>query len=129
MENDMTLDGIIAQLYELGAYSAYKAEFDSVSSIRKKDADACREAANILYVLLDGGIHTTEEAKAFVRGSKALARQYQALYQRHGTAGTATLKDGVWHCPNCNRRTRPGHSFCHWCGKKLQWSRGRKVPL
>ena len=113
MENAMTMDGIIDQLYELGAYRTHKAE-------------ACREAANILYTLLDSGIHTPEEAKAFVRGSKEGARRYQALYQRHGTAGTAVLKDGVWHCPNCNRRTRPGRSFCHWCGKKLKWEGGRR---
>ena len=114
MENAMTMDGIIDQLYELGAYRTHKAE-------------ACREAANILYTLLDSGIHTPEEAKAFVRGSKEVARRYQALYQRHGTAGTAALKDGVWHCPNCNRRTRPGRSFCHWCGKKLKWEGGRRT--
>ena len=66
MENAMTMDGIIDQLYELGAYRTHKAE-------------ACREAANILYTLLDSGIHTPEEAKAFVRGSKEVARRYQAL--------------------------------------------------
>lgn len=24
-----------------------------------------------------------------------------------------------WHCPECNHRVAPKHSFCHWCGKKL----------
>lgn len=125
MENAMDMGGIIARLCELGAYSIYKAEFESIRSVREKDAEACREAAGILSALLDGGCKTVEDAKDIVHDYKALARQYQAMYKRRVDAGRAVYKDGVWHCPACNRRVHPHHSFCHSCGKKLGLNGGK----
>ncbi|UWD53100.1 MAG: uncharacterized protein family UPF0547 [Bacteriophage sp.] len=26
-------------------------------------------------------------------------------------------------CPACEKRTSRNHTHCHWCGKKLGWSR------
>ena len=49
------------------------------------------------------------------------SKQYQAMYKRFGVADPVVRKDGVWHCPSCNRRTTRNHSFCHCCGKKLAW--------
>ncbi|WP_297311602.1 hypothetical protein [uncultured Oscillibacter sp.] len=125
MENAMDMGGIIARLCELGAYSIYKAEFESIRSVREKDAEACREAAGILSALLDGGCKTVEDTKDLVHDYNALAKQYQAMYKRHGTAGHAVHKDGVWHCPDCNRRVHPHHAFCHSCGKKLGGNGGK----
>ena len=90
------------------------------------DRGACAEAVSTICALQDGGIHTAEEAKDLVHDYNALTKQYQAMYRRFGDAGHAVHKDGVWHCPNCNRRVTPGHSFCHWCGKKMEWWGSRK---
>ncbi len=90
------------------------------SGDRGSDAEVCQEAVNILYTLLDSGVHTIEEAKDLVHDYNALAKQYQAMYERFGTAGHAVHKDSIWHCPNCNRKVTLGHSFCHWCGKKME---------
>ena len=28
---------------------------------------------------------------------------------------------GIYVCPQCGRRARINHTYCHWCGKKLIW--------
>ena len=88
--------------------------------------DTCSKTIGILFAIMEGGFKTAREAEDLVRDYNTLAKQYQAMYKRHGTADKAVHKDGVWHCPNCNRRVTPGHSFCHWCGKKMEWWGNRK---
>ena len=66
-----------------------------------------------------------EEIRDILRDYDALAEQYQAMYQRFGVAEPVVRKDGVWHCPSCNHRANQYHSYCHFCGKKLEWGGGK----
>lgn len=43
------------------------------------------------------------------------------LMHRTNHPHTMHYRASVWHCPDCNRRVSPNHSFCHRCGKKLRW--------
>ena len=70
-------------------------------------------------------LFTIEEIRDILRDYDALAEQYQAMYQRFGVAEPVVRKDGVWHCPSCNRRANQYHSYCHACGKKLAWGCGK----
>ena len=90
----MEIDSIIARLGELG--SCCDTEVDRA---------ACTEAAGILFTLGEGGVKTSEEAADLVYDYNAMAKQYQAMYQRFGAAGHVVCKDGVWHCPSCNRQS------------------------
>lgn len=99
--------------------------------------DVCQAAVNIFSAFAEEGAQTTEEALDIIRDYRilvkpdvtldiiheyrALVRQGDELRQKHTVAGKPFLKDGVWHCPDCNRRVAPNHSFCHRCGKKLGW--------
>ena len=104
----MDMDAIINRLGSIKTYGLTLEDLDA-------EVDACSEAINILYALLDCGAHTVKDVKNIICDYNKLSKQYQAMYKQHGTAGKAIHKDGVWHCPGCNRRVTPGHSFCHWC--------------
>lgn len=92
----MEIDSIIARLGEMGACCD-----------TETDKAVCIEAVNIIH------------------DYNGLAKQYQAMYQRFGVADHVVRKDGVWHCPSCNRRANQYHSYCHACGKKLDWGGGK----
>lgn len=62
-----------------------------------------------------------DDALDILHDYRLQAKQYSALQRKHEVAGKPIFKDGVWHCPDCNGRTSPNHSFCHRCGKKLGW--------
>lgn len=88
-----------------------RAELQHVEAVRDSALEELGRLAN----------QTAREAQA--RREQAEAYEaigaYQAMYKRHETAGHAVHKDGVWHCPDCNRRVHPHHAFCRSCGKKL----------
>ena len=86
-----------------------------------KNRDICQAAINILFALSEEGAKTAGEAMDILHDYRLQAKQDEALRQKHIIAGKPSLKDGVWHCPDCNRRVAPNHSFCHRCGKKLRW--------
>lgn len=86
-----------------------------------KDRDICQAAVNILFALTEEGARTAEDALDILHDYRLQAKQDEALRQKHIIAGKPRMKDGVWHCPDCNRRVTPNHSFCHRCGKKLCW--------
>lgn len=86
-----------------------------------KEREICQAAVNILFALSEEGAKTPEDALDILYDYRLQAKQYAALQKKHLTAGKPFLKDGVWHCPACNRRVAPCHSFCHRCGKKLGW--------
>ena len=86
-----------------------------------KGREICQTAANILFALSEEGAKTSEDALDSLHDYRLQAKQDAALRQKHAVAGKPFLKDGVWHCPSCNRRTTRNHSFCHCCGKKLAW--------
>ena len=83
--------------------------------------DVCQTAVNILFALSEEGARTAEDAMDILHDYRLQAKQHKALHSKHEVAGKPFLRDGVWHCPDCNRRVAPNHSFCHRCGKKLGW--------
>lgn len=86
-------------------------------------ASAKRRSASfsILFALSEEGAKTTEDALDILHDYRLQGKQYKALHSKHEIAGKPFLKDGVWHCPDCDGRCRPNNSFCHRCGKKLGW--------
>ena len=109
MDSKITLDSIIATLSQIGAASP------------EETAEICKAAVNILYAISEEGAKTAEDALDIIHDYRLQAKQDAALRQKHAVAGKPFLKDGVWHCPDCNGRCKPNHSFCHRCGKKLAW--------
>lgn len=107
--NDVTMGAIISFLGKERA------------SAPPEKAELCRTAITILSALWNEGANTPEEALDILHDYQLQAKQYKALHCKHEVAGKPFLKDGVWHCPSCNRRTTPNHSYCHCCGKKLGW--------
>ena len=109
MDSNITMDSIITTLGQIGAASP------------EETAKTCKAAVNILYAISEEGAKTAEDALDILHDYRLQAKQYKALHCKHEVAGKPFLKDGVWHCPSCNRRTTPSHSYCHCCGKKLGW--------
>ena len=107
--NDVTMGAIISFLGKERA------------SAPPEKAELCGTAITILSALWNEGANTPEEALDILHDYQLQAKQYAALQKKHLTAGKPFLKDGVWHCPDCNGRCRPNNSFCHRCGKKLGW--------
>ena len=81
---------------------------------------AAHEAAiTILSALQDEGICDAEALKDMIYDYKLATRQNKELHRKFETPAKALRSDGIFHCPECNHRVAPRHSFCHWCGKKL----------
>lgn len=110
MDSKITMDSIITTLGQIGAAS----QDDETAAV-------CQDAVRILYAISEEGAKTAEDALDIIHDYRLQAKQYAALQKKHLTAGKPFLKDGVWHCPDCNGRCRPNNSFCHRCGKKLGW--------
>lgn len=94
---------------------------DIRASVEGEGQDVCQAAVNILFALKEEGAQTAADALNILHDYRLQSRQYVALQKKHLTADKPFLKDGVRHCPDCNRRVSPNHSFCHRCGKKLGW--------
>lgn len=107
--NALTMDELIAGLGDIRA------------TIEGRGQDICQTAVNILFALSESGAKTSEDALDILHDYQLQSKQYAALQKKHLTAGKPFLKDGVWHCPDCNGRCRPNNSFCHRCGRKLGW--------
>lgn len=107
--SNVTMDAIITFLGQTGASTPPEA------------AELTKAAVNILFTISEEGARTAEEALDILHDYRLQSKQYKALHSKHEVAGKPFLKDGVWHCPSCNRRTTPNHSYCHCCGKKLGW--------
>lgn len=105
----LTMDEIITGLGDIRA------------TAEGKNRDICQAAINILFALSEEGAKTAGEAMDILHDYRLQAKLSTALHNKHAVAGKPFLKDGVWHCPDCNRRVAPNHSFCHRCGKKLGW--------
>lgn len=83
--------------------------------------DICQTVVNILFALSEEGAKTVEDAMDILHDCRLQAKENASLHSKHAVAGKPFLKNGVCHCPDCNRRVAPNHSFCHRCGKKLGW--------
>ena len=91
------------------------------STTEGEGREVCQAAANVLYALSEEGVKTPEDVMDILHDYRLQAKQIATLSKKYLVAGRPILKDGVWHCPDCNRRVSPNHSFCHRCGKKLRW--------
>lgn len=109
MDSNVTLDAIVTFLGQVGASSPPEA------------AELCKAAVSIIFTISEEGARTSEEAMDILHDYRLQAKENASLHSKHAVAGKPFLKDGVWHCPDCNRRVSPNHSFCHRCGKKLRW--------
>lgn len=109
MDSSITIDTIVTFLGQMGA------------SAPPETAELCKAAASILFAVSDEGAKTLEDALDILYDYRLQGKQYKTLHSKHEVAGKPILKDGVWHCPSCNRRTGFHHSYCHCCGKKLGW--------
>ncbi len=94
---------------------------DIRASVEGEGQDVCQAAVNILFALKEEGAQTAADALDILHDYRLQAKENASLHSKHAVAGKPFLKDGVWHCPDCNRRVSPNHSFCHRCGKKLRW--------
>ncbi len=120
-DRELKMDEIVNQLSNLREKAAAFAARKDPAEAWKLDIAACTAAINTLFALSEAGARTPGEAQDLIYDYKALAQQYQTLHKRYEVAGNPILKDGVWHCPSCNRRTSVNHSYCHCCGKRLSW--------
>lgn len=109
MRNEMTINEIITRIGSIR------------ESISKEDADACATAISVLAALVNEGCIDFEGVLDILQDYRSLAKQYQTMHKRFEVEGKPIYRDGAWNCPACNRCTRPRHSFCHCCGKKLVW--------
>ena len=105
MDSNVTMDAIVTFLGQVGASSQPEA------------AELCKAAVSIIFPILEERSRTPEEDLDILHDYRLQAKQYAALQKKHLTAGKPFLKDGVWHCPDCNRRVSPNHSFATAAGK------------
>lgn len=122
MRNSMTIDEIIATLGSLRDLSKDAAkDLGHQPETRNLEAEACENAISILAAFVNEGCRDFEGALDILQDYRTLSKQYAALHRKFEVGGKPIHKDAVWHCPSCNRRVHPRHSFCHCCGKRLRW--------
>lgn len=120
----MDLNDVIAQLGSLRNYSADNLKADPESENRDiwlQDVEACETAIRILAAFINENCRDFEGALDILQDYRTLSKQYSVLHRKFEVGGKPIHKDAVWHCPSCNRRVHPRHSFCHCCGKRLRW--------
>jgi len=115
----MSLDNILGQLSSLRDSSADLAKGKDADEIWQMDVEAIEAATAILSALQDEGINDAEQVKDLIHDYRAQARQCKEMHRKHNTPAKVIHKDGIFHCPECNSRVAPRHSYCHRCGKRL----------
>lgn len=55
---------------------------------------------------------------------QSMADEHKRMVEKYETEAPV-IKRGMdfYCCPACGKRTSRNHTHCHWCGKKLGWSR------
>lgn len=89
-------------------------------AVWQKDADALEVVISMMIALQNEGINDAATLKDLLYDYNAQAKQCREMHRKYETPIRAVRRDGVWHCPECNHRVQMKHSFCHWCGKKLE---------
>lgn len=117
----MRIDEVLSQLSSLKDNSADMARREDADKIWQNDVYALEAAIAIISALQDEGISDAEGVKDLIFDYTLAAKQNKELHRKFEVPSKALKKDGVFHCPECNHRVSPYHSFCHWCGKKLGW--------
>ena len=113
----MDMESIITRLGEIQVLC--------IKNQLSEHADACSDAVSVFYALLEEGARDIERAKDIVHDYRAMAKQYQTMHKRFEVANHVVRNDGAWHCPSCNCKVSPYHSYCHACGKRLDWGGGK----
>ena len=63
-----------------------------------------------------------QEAIGIIDDYEKATEQTAQLVQRYEVGAKVIHRDmDIYTCPNCGRRARHNHAYCHWCGKKLIW--------
>lgn len=114
----MNIEAILMQLTSIKQNSQSFITKDS-DPIWKKDVEALEWATAILSTLQDEGINDYEGLKDAIFDFTLMRKEYQKMHLKHRKAVKPIRKDGVAHCPDCNKRVHPNHTYCHWCGKLL----------
>lgn len=95
---------IIAQLDNLQEHTR-SMEHDG-EEIWKQDSEALQEAMDII-----------SDYEKVVTSLNRMIEQYER------PEITRKIAAWVYVCPNCGKRVQVGHSYCHWCGKRVSWDR------
>lgn len=111
MRNEMPINEIITRLGNVR----------KVAVASTLDADACATAISVLATLSSVGCADLNGVLDVIQDYGDLAKQYQAMHQKHEVAGAPVNRDGVWRCPDCNRAVSVRHPFCRHCGKRVGW--------
>lgn len=114
----MNIERIISQLSSLKDNSQSFITDDS-DQIWKEDVDALEQATAILSVIIDEGITDYENLKDWMFDYNLMRADFQKMHSKFRVQAKPIHKDGVMHCPDCNKRVHPNHTHCHWCGKLL----------
>ena len=64
------------------------------------------------------------QAMDIVYDYQSMADEHKRMVEKYETEAPV-IKRGMdfYCCPACEKRTSRNHTHCHWCGKKLGWSR------
>ena len=117
--NTMSMDRILNQLSSLKDNSASFAGQSDADEIWNDDIRALESAISIISALQDNGVTDAQEVHDIFYDYHTQAKQVREMHRKYETITRPFMKDDVWHCPECNHRVHPRHSYCHWCGKKL----------
>ena len=64
------------------------------------------------------------QAMDIIYDYQSMADEHKRMVEKYETEAPV-IKRGMdfYCCPACGKRTSRNHTHCHWCGKKLGWSR------
>lgn len=117
----MSMERILEQLNSLHENSASFASEKDADPIWSEDCTALEAAIAMIRALRDEGVNDAEALKDLIFDYDLAVKQNKENHRKFEIAAKAFKMDGVYHCPECNHRVAPNHSFCHWCGKRLGW--------
>ena len=115
----MTTERILEQLSSLKDNSESFAKSEDADPIWQKDIEALEAAICMISTLEDEGVNDAEALKDLIFDYNLSVKQNKELHRKFEVVAKVIRADGVFHCPECNRRVSFKHSHCHWCGKKL----------
>lgn len=115
----MSMDRVLEQLSSLKDNSESFASDKNADPIWQNNMIALETAISMISTLQDEGVCDAEALKDLIFDYNLAAKQNKENHRKFEVPAKAIRKDDVWHCPECNHRVAPKHSFCHWCGKKL----------
>ena len=70
---------------------------------------------------LDEDEEYLQEAMDIISDYEKVVESATRMSQHYETAAKPIRKNEIWVCPECGKRIAYHHSFCHFCGKKIDW--------